>query len=152
MSTRTQNVVMHVTFLSEKKNTFPIPRQLFMPSKILIKYITTAGWTGFRWISRRLRLQYYKYLNNDGIHVHVKLLINIGWHIVNSYLPAIAIDWVHGPVFTARFGRLGPRFSLINITGNTVKPLVARSTNNHFLWQIKTCEINLIPFVLPSLW
>ena len=70
--------------------------------------------------------------------------------MVNSYLPGIAIDWVHGPVYTARFGRLGPPFSFINFTGNTVKPLVAKSTNNHFLWQIKTCEINLIPFVLPS--
>ena len=36
--------MLYISF--RKKIAFPFPRQLFMPNKILIKYITTAGWTG----------------------------------------------------------------------------------------------------------
>ena len=38
----------YLTFLSGKKIAFPFSRQLFKPNKIPIKYIPTAGWTGFR--------------------------------------------------------------------------------------------------------
>ena len=65
-------------------------------------------------------------------------LNNIAWHTVNSLWNIFSRtgrriflfffkNTFHGPVFTARLG-----LSL------TIKPLVVRSTNNHFLWQIET--------------
>ena len=58
-----------------KKNTFPISEAIIYAEQDSDKVHNYSWLDRLSLVPQRLRLQYYKYLNNDGIHVHVKLLI-----------------------------------------------------------------------------
>ena len=93
-----------LTFLSEKKNHFPHPEAIIYAEQDYDKVHNYSWLDRLSLVPRRLRLQYYKYLNNDGIHVHVKLLILADTRQIRIFLQSQSTagsrSSVHGTFWT----------------------------------------------------